>query len=290
MSIASQLAAYKVTVNADVTTQTTAQSIEPPAVGFIGTELADIILDPLESINNYAITQGTSIPNDLDGADLDQYTRINGGVLTLYKKIAGSWVSQITYSFGYILPDGPLTLRTTISGSVVTVTLGGWIISNVIYQKLTQTQFTLTAADLNFTRYDLIYATTSNTILKLDGTASSSPAFPSVPANCIAVDYAIVPASSSGNSPYLLYGGGTSSIIKSSLSFTEGDLVVDGEFIYLQIIGLAGLWPYAIKVKNMDTGHTTTNYLLEADDTWPVPRYSGFANNTDDLEITILII
>lgn len=218
------LAAYRLLVTNDVSIQVNPDTIDPATVGAIGIDLANLIEPFLEAVNNYDISGGSSLPDDLDGEDLDQYFRINGGVFYVYRKIDGAWVNQLELNLGYTLPDGSLTLRTTIAGYLVTVTLGGWAISNVVYNKLTQTQFTLTPPDANYTRHDLIHANTSGDILKTDGVASISPSYPVIPANSIAVDYAIVPSVSSGNPPYLLYGGGTLENSKLESAKNQADI------------------------------------------------------------------
>lgn len=205
MSLASEIAAYIATVDAAVTTQSTVNSIGPVAVGEVGTALATLLLPYMEEINDFGITASNIAPDDLDGSDKDLHFQ-GGAEIKIWRKIVSTWDLQATIPLGITFPEGPLTLRTSLSGMVVTITPGAWSIDNTIYSKGTQTQVTLDAADLNFGRIDLIYANTSGTIGLVTGTASATPANPTLPADSIAVDYAIVPASSSGNSPYMLYG------------------------------------------------------------------------------------
>lgn len=210
MGIRDDLEAYKQTVLTNVTVKTDPDSIDPIDVGNIGTDLSDTIVDVLERSNQEEITSGSDEPLDAEGEDGDRYYQNTGTVVYEWRKTGGSWENKATLEIGVTFPDGPLTnLRTSILLNVVTVTPGSWAISNVIYQKLTQTQFTLAAADLNFLRYDLIYANTSGQILILTGTPSTTPAVPTLPANSIQVDVAAIPSSSSGDSPYLISSGPT---------------------------------------------------------------------------------
>lgn len=209
MSLASELAAYSAQVNADVSSQTDPNSIDPTTVGSIGIDLANIIEPYISVANNQTIYEGTSDPTTLPsfGADLDLFYYKQASFFALYRKESGTWTVKTTVPFGVVLPDGPATIRTFISTTNVTVTPGGWFISNVVYNKATQTLFAIPAADLNFYRTDLVYADTSNTISYLTGTPALTPIDPTLPANTIAVDYVIVPSTSSGFEPYLRYGG-----------------------------------------------------------------------------------
>lgn len=211
MSIASEIAAYIITADATVTTQSTVDSISPAEVGELGTALATLLLPYMEEINDFAITASSIAPDDLDGSDKDLHFQ-GGSEIKIWRKVVSTWELQATIPLGITFPDGPLTLRTSLSGMVVTITPGAWAIDNDIYSKGTQTQVTLDAADLNFGRIDLIYANTSGVIGLVTGTPSGSPANPTLPADSIAVDYAIVPASSSGDSAYMLYGSVVTSV------------------------------------------------------------------------------
>lgn len=230
MNPVADIAAYIVSAMTNVTTKVTINSISPVDVGDIGTDLADLLLPYLQIINNYGLTGGTTAPNDIDGQDLDQYIRINGTTFYVYRKVGGTWGTPLVQlTFGVTFPDGPLiNLRVAVSGFDATVTPGGWVINNVIYQKLTQTAFVIPAADLNFDRYDLIYADTSGQVLYTAGVASSTPAFPTTPANTIVVDYIIVPSSSSGNLPYSYYGSAGGDPASSKLISGTSD--VNGEY------------------------------------------------------------
>lgn len=230
MDPVAEIAAYITSVMNNVTTKVTVDSISPVDVGDIGTDLADLLLPYLQVINNYGITGGTSAPSDANGDDLDLYYRINASTFYIYRKVGGTWGTPLVQlAFGVTFPDGPLiNLRVSVSGMDVTVTPGGWVISNVIYTKGTQTAFVIPAKDLNFYRYDLIYANTSGQILYSTGVASSTPAFPTTPANCIVVDYIVVPSSSSGYNPYSYYGASGGN--PSGTILVTGTSDINGEY------------------------------------------------------------
>lgn len=250
MSVASEIAAYKVQVVTDVTSKTMINTISPENVGDMGTDLADLILPWLEIVEagGGAIWGETYAPTT-EGENGDWWFRISGGQFFVYRKEAGTWNAYVNLSIGIVFPDGPLiNLRVNVNGFDVIVTAGGWVIDNVIYQKLTETNFTVPAADLNFYRYDLIYADINSDILYLEGVAASTPNFPATPADSIVVDYIIVPPSSSGQSPYSFYGGGMStpdSFLISGTSDVNGEFDVSsypiGEFPNVTIYDTNGL-------------------------------------------------
>lgn len=295
MPIGPDIAAYKTLVNLLITTATNPLSISPDMVGSGFTDLADL----LETYygQQFDILGGTGVPNDADGQDGDMYIRDNNPT-TFYKKELGTWVEKASVTWGIIFPDGALVgLLTSISGDVVTVTPGGWVIDNVIYRKATQTQFTLTAADLNFGRYDLIYADELNQILKLDGTTASTPVIPTVPANCVMIDVAFTPSSSSGLSPYLLYGNNlTTANGKTTINKTQANLIDGGGgnwyLKYLDNNGdllPADIMPYSVKSKQ--GAHTyPIPALLEDDYSWDAPRIYGFPDPATTQVITIFAI
>lgn len=207
MSVASEIAAYKITVIDNITSKTLINSISPENVGDASTDLADLIEPWLELVEFGQEVFGEIYAPTVEGSNGDWWFQISGGTFYVYRKISGSWVAKVSLTIGIVFPDGPLiNLRVSVSGFDATVTPGGWVINNVIYQKLTQTAFVIPAADLNFDRYDLIYADTAGQVLYTAGVASSTPAFPVTPANTIVVDYIIVPSSASGASPYSYYG------------------------------------------------------------------------------------
>lgn len=231
MNPSAEIAAYIIAVVAAITSKTGINTISPENVGDADTDFANLILPYLQWVADGGgeVTGGTAEPDDVDGADTDWYFRINAGRFYVYRKFSGSWMALVDLEIGYSFPDGPLiNLRVAVSGSDATVTPGGWVINNVIYQKLTQTAFVIPAADLNFDRYDLIYADTNGDVLYQQGVASSTPAFPTTPANTIVVDYIIVPSSSSGALPYSYYGSAGGDPANSKLISGTSD--VNGEF------------------------------------------------------------
>lgn len=242
MNPSAEIASYKIGVVTDITSKTTINSISPENVGDASTDLADLILPYLEiiAVGGGDISGGTGVPDDLVGADGDVYYRISGGTFFVYRKESGSWDAKVSLTIGIVLPDGPLiNLRVAVNGLDVVVTPGGWVIDNVLYEKGTQTGFTIPTPDLNFYRYDLIYANNSGDILYITGTPSTSPNFPTTPANSIVVDFIIVPSVASGENPYSYYGnggfsGGTETLLISDTSDANGEYdvssIVTSEF------------------------------------------------------------
>lgn len=209
MSIITDVAAFKAANDINITTKGTPNSIPPYVVGGEFNSLADLLQKWYGQVFN--VLSGAGVPDNSLGGDTDLYFRDNNPI-TIYQKAGGVWVLKATLNLGISFPNGPIIgLQTAINGFSVTVTAGGWVITNVIYRKDTATALTLTAANLNFGRYDLIYADTAGAILLSTGVAASTPVIPTLPANTVMVDVAFIPASSSGQSPYLLYGNNTGS-------------------------------------------------------------------------------
>jgi len=226
MAIENQINAYKAQVNNDVSTQSDPNSIAPDVVGSIGTDLADIILPELLKINNFKATGGTAIP--VGGQPKDIYYKSNLNEIQIWRNVNGAWEQSGTIPLGISYPDGIiLGLRTSISAYVVTISAGNWAIANAGYSKANQTQLTLNPRDVNFGRWDLIYANTANQILLSTGVPSNIPLKPALPANAIIVDYAYIPPT---GSPFLLSGSVSAANIslgKTTLSVPDGEKIIN---------------------------------------------------------------
>lgn len=196
------LSAYIDMVNQLVGSKVAEESIDPTDVASIGIQLADLLLPILNTINDFAITGGTLPPDNANGIDLDLY--IQGGTsLIFWRKRNGIWVEEASVQLGIQIVDGNITLQASVNEMIVTVSAGSWGINNIIYSKAVQTQVNLTAADLNFNRIDTIVADTTGEIYLLNGVASANPNPAALPANSIVVNYVYIPASSSGDLPYI---------------------------------------------------------------------------------------
>ncbi|MNR05018.1 hypothetical protein D3C85_1210200 [compost metagenome] len=163
------------------------------------------------------------------GQPNDIYFKSNLNEIGIYRNENGSWQLKSSIPLGVAYPDGIIIgLRASISAYIVTVSPGTWAISNASYSKSTQTQLTVDPKDLNYGRYDLIYANTAGQVLLLKGVASNVPAKPALPANSILVDYVYVPAT---GSPFLLSGsassGGTGGAAKTTIAVPDGDKVIN---------------------------------------------------------------
>lgn len=104
----------------------------------------------------------------------------------------GKWFHVINLAAGdarYAQLSGvvPGGLVLSVSGTTATVTAGSWVINGVTYSKGTTTNITIPAADATQSRYVDIYATTSSTILGVNGTLSLTPVEPDVPDNTVII-------------------------------------------------------------------------------------------------------
>lgn len=196
------LTAYKTLVNQHVGSKVSEDSIDPTDVAEIGIQLADLLLPILNSINDFAISGGTQPPDNSAGVDLDLYIQ-GGAVLKFWRKRNNVWNQEASVDLGIQIVDGVISVRASVSGQVVTVSAGSWAINNIIYNKAVQTQLTLTNADLNFNRIDSVLANNTGAIILLNGIASSNPTPPATPGNSVVVAYVYVPASSSGDLPFI---------------------------------------------------------------------------------------
>lgn len=196
------LDAYKALVNQLIGSKVAEDSISPTDVAQAHIQLADLLEPILNTINDFAITGGTLPPLDASGQDLDLY--IQGGTsLIFWRKRNGVWVMEADVELGIQIIDGNITLQASIDGQIVTVSAGSWGINNIVYSKATQTQLNVSNADLNFNRIDAVIADTTESISIITGVASSNPVTPAIPANTIVVSYVYVPASSTGDLPYI---------------------------------------------------------------------------------------
>lgn len=83
-------------------------------------------------------------------------------------------------------------LTLSVFGNTLTVQPGYWRISNVIYHKATTTIFTLAARDSVYSRYETVYADSSNNIGIAVGTLSPNPVEPSIPSGDLRVGAALI--------------------------------------------------------------------------------------------------
>lgn len=98
------LEAYKLQIDADITTQSPPDSIPPDVVGSGYTDLVDIITPYLEFDENRVFSGGSAVPDDLDGAD--GYIYFQGavdGTITIWQKVAGSWEDN-----GFFIVNGAI--------------------------------------------------------------------------------------------------------------------------------------------------------------------------------------
>lgn len=283
------IAAYIVLANQLVGSKVAVDSIDPTDVASLGIELAELLLPILNTINDFAITGGTVPPDNSNGIDLDLY--IQGGTsLIFWRKRNGTWIQEASVPLGIQIVDGNISLRASVNEMIVTVSAGSWGINNIIYSKATQTQLTITAADLNFNRIDTIVADNTSAIYLLNGVASSNPTPAALPANSIVVDYVYVPSSSSGDLPYIS-DSNYPPVGTTSLTFTQANLVE----VYEGNYSLSFAIPDGKSIASIETkAGTITRYIgvsQAVTDTANSPNtiISGFDNNATQT-ITIKLI
>lgn len=86
------------------------------------------------------------------------------------------------------LPDSIVSgLGLTLVSTNVVVASGSWRIHNLIYSKGTSTTLAVDAQDATLSRFDAVYATTTNTIGVVSGTLSASPDIPSIPGGTLLI-------------------------------------------------------------------------------------------------------
>ena len=106
---------------------------------------------------------------------------------------AGKPISTLTQTALNLKADKTNGLISTggisLVGTTVTITAPiVWFINGVTYTKATNSVFTINSATAGFYREDLIYATTSSTLIKLEGAENASAAIePTLPAGTIKV-------------------------------------------------------------------------------------------------------
>lgn len=271
MALQEDLINYKAQVNNEVSTQVDPNSIPPEAVGGIGIDLADILLPYLLKINKLRFTGGTVFPTGGDPDDV--YFRSLLNKIDIYRNVNGIWQLGGSIPLGISYPDGILIgLRTSIQDYIVTVSPGTWAINNTTYSKTTQTQLTISPKDLNYGRWDLIYADNANQVNLITGVASTTPVKPELPANSILVDYVYVPYI---GLPFLLSGSMNADLPnglqKTALLVDDGsisinwqeDIVPNGTMTYVEkhgadIASIKGYYDSEGTVYNYTPNYTYT--------------------------------
>lgn len=300
MSLASDFAANRNAIQVAVTTKDTVDSISPEDVGGAIESVNILVETYLIRSNKFYTFAGSDDPNVTPPTfpapqEDDVYQQgITNGIVNWKKQPDGTWLNESTTPIGFEFGDGPITIRDFIDGLLVTVTPGNWAINNTIYRQLTQTQLAVTAPDLNFLRYDGIFADTFGVIYYEEGVASATPAYPTLPPNTIAVDYVVVPPSSSGNPAYLLYNdsSGSSTGGQTIYYFTNADVVDadEGNYIEYQFDGVAiSKRPYSIS-NRIGTDEEGITPLVSNKPAWDFPRIYGFQDSTTVQTITVYAI
>jgi len=229
-----------------ITQKNTINSIDPVDVGDSITNLAEILVPILNTINQFSTTSGANIPSNGNGVDGDEYYQ-SGPELKVWRKVSGVWVLKATLDLGINVVDGNISVQSRVSGFTLTETAGQWGINNTIHTKAIQDQFTITAANASLDRIDAVFGKEDNTVHYVAGTASANPdaTKPVTPANEVIITYVYVPASSSGGLPYIADSNANSNLeqIQALLAGIDNPDNSDGNNgdFYFQFDGVSAL-------------------------------------------------
>lgn len=271
--------AFNLAANERITSKDEPNSIDPVDVGGTFTDFSDLLLPIVNTINAFNILSGTIPPTDAVGEDNDEYFEF-GTQLKIYKRSNASspyWELKASGDLGITIRDGNINVQVSVNEDDVTASSGQWGLNNTVYEKITQTSFTVPTADLNFGRIDLVSGDTSNNINYTTGVAASTPSEPAVPANNVRINFIYVPSSSSGDLPYILDSNQPPVVAPqlSTLDFTDANLVADGEDNwYLPVSIPSGRFPVGVII---DYGGGNVEYMpggnvLDG-------KINGFTNN-----------
>lgn len=275
--------AFNLLANERITGKTDPNSIEPADVGETFTDFSDLLLPIVQTINAFNILSGTIPPTDAIGEENDEYFEF-GASLKIYKRsntTSPFWDLKATGDLGITIRDGNINVQLSVNEDTVTASSGQWGLDNVVYEKITQTEFTVPTADLNFDRIDLVSGDNENEINYTTGVASSTPAEPAIPSNSVRINFIYVPSSSSGDLPYVLDSNQPPVVPPqlAKLMFTDADLVDVGEDAYNLPVSIpSGRMPLGVII---DYGGGNVEYM-------PGGNYSdgvisGFTNNNTSI-------
>jgi len=271
--------ALKASINTRVTTKNTINSIDPVDVGGSMTDVLDLLLPIANLVNAFGILSGTIPPTDAVGTADAMYFEF-GTQLKVWKRENVSspfWALKASGDLGINVIDGNINVQVSVNEDEVTASVGQWAKDNVIYEKTTQTVFTVPTADLNFDRIDLVSGDIESEINYTEGVASSTPANPAIPSENVRINFVYVPSTSSGDLPYILDSNAPPVVPPqlSTLDFTDADLVADGEDNWFLPVSIpAGRFPVGVII---DYGGGDVQYMpggnvLDG-------KINGFTNN-----------
>lgn len=274
---------YLAAMRPAISEKTDPDTISPEDVGETG--LADLveILDSEIVVPN--ISGGGPTPVASFGNSGDFYLQ-SGNPVIVWQKISGTWTNKGTLEMGVTFPDGNFSVKTSLDAGVVTATPGYWFISNNQYIKTTQTQFNISSAHATLETQDLVYADTNDEILFTEGTPGMGQ--PTLPANCVLIDVAIIPSVASGDDPYLSLGfteTNETTIIKTTVNASQDDISGSDPY-YLPVAYLTDdtIW----KASWVWDGNT---YYVSPDQLQGGNLYAGFpdpSTNTYTIKITYI--
>jgi hypothetical protein len=144
--------------------------------------------------NNFNILQGA-----LTNAQINQQ-----GLITLTRVDGATFDNPIPWFTNMIKTGLTFSLQASPNANLLDYTLGTYQINAQPYTIAAGGTIVLSAGHATFSRVDVVYLTTSNTIVYLAGTASANPVAPTVPANTLIAVYIGVNALASGLGGYTL--------------------------------------------------------------------------------------
>lgn len=170
-----------------------------------------VAFNQLATVLNASFANGvTSLGGNVFGlgGPLNKNTTITGGAFNLIfdGKVAVTAIpanpTDVLRLGDVVLADGVINgCNLSISGTTASIQPGRWRISNVIYQSTVVTNLTLDPQDATLSRFDVIYADTTNTFHVLSGVLSSSPDVPLIPAGTLEIAEILITPTSVTTTP-----------------------------------------------------------------------------------------
>lgn len=132
----------------------------------------------------------------LNSALLDAQVLTNG-TLTLTRIDNSTFTHSIPFSPDYVISGLALSVEAPPTGTTIDYTAGTYQIGGIsTYTIASGGTITVNNGHATLDRIDIIYLTTSNTIVYLAGTAATNPVPPTAPANTLVIAEVAVPATS----------------------------------------------------------------------------------------------
>lgn len=162
--------------------------------------------------NNFTILDQALVNSEILQQGLMLNTRVDGSTFNV----------NIPWFSNFIKTGLTFSLQLAPNANLLDYTLGTYQINAQGYAIAAGGTLALTPGHPTFNRVDVVYLTTSNTIVYVAGTASANPVVPALPVNTLAALYIGVEAGASGAGGYTLVNVNLSS---SSAAISPGILI-----------------------------------------------------------------